>query len=464
MKEILPYIKGAVFLALLGVCLIFGPPRIAMLLNNKAVEQYNKGEMQAAIDFYTKSIKLYPTAAVYYNLACAYDAQGKIDQAIEHYKNALSHDSNHSQACRALVDIYRAQKDFNQAEMYLKKINALDNPSVKSDLIALKQEQLISLCNQAVREYEQGNTQQAIKKLQQAIALDSEFAPAHKMLGEIYLSLNDLGKASSSYKAAIKAGDNDPQLYSNIGVIYMRLENYSKAVEFMQKAYELAPKDIEIKYSFASVLRDNRQLERALGLYEQIAAEYPRYKNIHNDLAGVYQAMGSEKQAILEYEKARDIALKLQAGGDEQPWTRLSLAIAYNGLNNPEKAKNIIDKIIAENPEFSHAYYIRAQLFKKTGDIKAANADLLKARKLTRQIKPAAPTKSKRSEINTAKKTHPVSAFKMDTIIKLKNGQTIQGKLKKQTDNYVVLEMDMGSSRGEITFSKQKIKEIVSVN
>ncbi|MBU1086765.1 MAG: tetratricopeptide repeat protein [Candidatus Omnitrophica bacterium] len=464
MKEILNYAKAAALIVCLGISLIIGLSRIAMLLNNKAVEQYNKGEMQAAIDFYTKSIKLCPKAQVYYNLACAYDAQGKIELAIEHYKNALSLDSSHAQACQALVDIYREQKDFNQAEMYLKKMNAINNPSAKSDLSQLKNEQLISLCNQANSDYQQNNIQQAIEKLEQVLALDHEFAPAHKMLGEIYLSRNDLEKAISSYKAAIKAKDNDPRLYRNIGVMYMQLENYPKAVEFMQKAHRMAPQDMEIKYSFASVLRDNQQSAKALALYQQIAEEDPRYQNIHNDLAGVYLAMGSEKQAVLEFEKARDIALTLQASGDKQPWTVLSLAIAYSGLNDAPKAKNIIDRIIRENPDFSHAYYMRSQVLKKLGYAKAADDDLQKARQIARKIKTVAQLKSNRVEPKTVKKPQQVSALKIDTIVKLKNGQTMRGKLKKQADTYVVLEVDMGSSIGEITFSNQKIQEIISTN
>ncbi|MFH1062160.1 MAG: tetratricopeptide repeat protein [Candidatus Omnitrophota bacterium] len=461
MKNLIKYLTGATFIFCLAIGLIIGPKKIALVLNNKAVELYNKGETQSAIEIYTKSIKLHPNAQVYYNLACAYDAQNIAAKAIENYKNALSLDARQIAACRALADIYREQKDFGQAEMYLKKLNALNNQSAETDLSELKNEQLITLCNEAVSDYEQNDTKQAINKLSQVLKLDHGFAPAHKILGEIYLNQNDLGKAIVSYNAALKAGDNSPQVYSNIGLIYMRLENYPQAVEFLEKAQKLDPENLDIKYSFASVLRDNGQQQKALDFYKQIAAESPEYPNVHNDLAGLYQAMGSEKEAMLEFTRAKDTALRLKANGDNQPWTLLSLAIAHNGLNDAQKAKNIIDEIIKENPDFSHAYYIRAQVFKQLGDKQAANKDLGKARQLARKIKPASDRKSNKNKAVPVVKTQTAPTLKTDTVIKLTNGQTMQGKLKTETDKLVVLEINMGSSIGEITFSKKKIQEII---
>jgi tetratricopeptide (TPR) repeat protein len=460
MQNTIKYLTWIAFIVCLSISLIIGPQKIAMIFNNKAVEQYNKGNMPVAIDFYLKSLKFHPDAQVYYNLACAYDSQKQTDKAIENYKNALSLDKQHVEACQALADIYREKKDYSKAEMYLKELNALKNKSSQTDLSELKKEQLITLCNQAISDYEQNNPKQAIVELNQALRLDQENAPAHKILGEIFLGQNNLSKALASYTAALKAGDTSAQVCSNIGLIYMRLENYPKAVEFLEKAYKLDPDNLDLQYNFASVLRDNGQQQKAMAFYKQIAAKSPEYPNIHNDIAGIYQTMGAADDAMLEFSKAQDAALRLKTKGDKKPWTLLSLAIACNGLNDSQKAKDIIDKIIETNPDFSHAYYVRARVLKQLGDNSAAKRDLIKARQLARQTKPVSNLKTNKIKalpvINT-----PSPALKIDTVIKLTNGQTMQGRLKKETDTAVVLEMEMGSSVGQITFSKKKIQEII---
>lgn len=443
--------------------LIIGPKKIAMFLNNKAVEQYNKGNMQAAIDFYLKSIKFNPDAQVYYNLACAYDAQDSTEQAIEHYKNALSLDENHSAAYQALADIFREQKEFNQAEIYLKKLNALNIPGAEQDLAELQEDKRTAIFNAAVSDYEQGRIQPAIGKLKETLRMDQRFIPAHKMLGEIYFSQNDLRKALGSYNAALKAGDNSPQIYSNMGLIYMQLENYPDAVEFLEKAYKLDPENLEIKHSFASVLRDNGQAQKALYLFKQIAEQEPEYPNIHNDLAGIYQTMGMTQDALLESSLAKDLALRSIASGDNQPWTSLSLAIACHGLGDNEKAKTILDKIIAQNSDFKQAYYIRAQVYEKLGDKQSANSDLRTARQLTRRVQAVPNLKIKRVKPDALVKAETDVTVDSDIIIKLTNGQTMQGKLKLETEELIVLEMDMGSSVGEIKFSKRKIQEIIKI-
>ena len=464
MKKIIKYITLGAFILCWGIIIIFGPKKIAMVLNHKAVAKYNKGQVQEAIDLYAKSLKMYPEPKVYYNLACAYDAQNQIEKAIENYKNTLSLDLNHKQACWALADIYRQQKDFKQAEVYIKKFDALETGRGKSGLKELKSEQLISLCNQAINEYKQNNIKQAINVLKQVLVLDRNYAPAHKILGEIYYSRNDLSNAIISYTAAISFGDKDPLIYSNIGVMYMKLENYTQAVKFLQQATKLAPGNLNIKYSLASVLRDNNQTEKALNIYKQIADVSPQYQNIHNDIAGIYQLMGLAKKAMEEFKQAKQIALNLKAKGKSNSWTFLSLAIALDGLNEQEKAKIIINELILENPDFGHAYYIRARILKKEGQTRAANADLAKARKLARRVKPIGNVKS--SLKPNSRKGESLSAvnLKIDTLVKLKNGQIIKGKLKKQTDSHIVLEINMGSSVGSISFSKQKILELIKLD
>ncbi len=464
MKSLIKYAILGAFVFCLGLIAIVGPKKIAILMNNKAVVQYNKGQVQEAIDSYKKSLKLQPNTQVYYNLARAYDDNNQMELAIENYKNALSLDSNHKPACQALADIYREQKDFGQAEIYVKKLSELETGKSKTGLKELKNEQLISLCNQALSEYEQNNIKQAIVILKKVLALEYNYAPAHKILGGIYCNRNDLTEAIRSYSAAIRFGDKDPLIYSNIGIMYMKLENYPQAAKFLLQASELAPDNQDIKYNLASVLRDNNQTEKALNVYQQISKVSPEYPNIHNDIAGIYQSMGSEDKAKLEFSKAKNAVLGLKANGDIKPWDYLSLAIALDGLNEQEKAKSVINKLILENPELGHAYYIRARILKKTGQTQAANADLAQARKLARKIRPITNVNSslKTDSPKTAVK-EPIN-LKIDTLIKLKNGQTMKGKLKKQTDSYIVLEMDMGSSVGSITFSKQKVLEIINLD
>jgi tetratricopeptide (TPR) repeat protein len=466
MHSLIKYFTLLAFISCLIIGLIIGPKKIAMFLNNKAVEQYNKGNMQSAIDFYLKSIKFNPDAQVYYNLACAYDAQKRTEQAIEHYKNALSLDAKHPAACQALADIFRERNEFDQAEMYLKKLTALNIPNAQQDLADFQDDKKTAMFNAAINDYEQGRIQPAIGKLKEIVRLDQRFIPAHKMLGEIYFSQNDLGKALSSYNAVLRYGDSSAQVYSNMGLIYMQLENYPKSVEYLEKAYKLDPDSLEIKYSFASVLRDNGQAQKALYFFKQIAEQSPDYPNIHNDLAGIYRGMNAVQDAEMEFFKAKDSAVRMIASGDNQPWTSLSLAIACHGLGDSEKAETILNKIIAQNPDFQQAYYIRAQVYEKLGDKQSANSDLKTARQLARRVQAVPNLKIKRikpDDSNNTKKEEakPDIIMDSDTIIKLTNGQTMRGKLKKETEGSIVLEMDMGSSAGEITFSKKKIQEII---
>jgi Tfp pilus assembly protein PilF len=55
-------------------------------------EHHVRGELERAIELYTKSIALYPTAEAYTFRGWAYSFQGRVDEAIEECKKAITTD------------------------------------------------------------------------------------------------------------------------------------------------------------------------------------------------------------------------------------------------------------------------------------------------------------------------------------------------------------------------------------
>jgi tetratricopeptide (TPR) repeat protein len=78
------------------------------------------------------------------------------------------------------------------------------------------------LYDQAVDLKEQGEREQAVAKLEEAVALDASFAIAHGMLAKLYADLAEADKAIAHAKKVVELEPDDTFSYTALSVIYQR--------------------------------------------------------------------------------------------------------------------------------------------------------------------------------------------------------------------------------------------------
>jgi len=455
-------LAGAAYIAYLLL-----PQRIAVFLNNKAVEHQKSNQLTEAVSLYKNSLKIYPAVQGYYNLACAYEEKGMFEQAIAEYENTLRLDPQYKDAYYAIADIYRRQKKFQKAEAYLREFEYRSDQDTSDPLNEMRSQQVISLYNEAADFYGQGKSIKAISKLKQALALSPAFTQGYKTLGDIYLSQSQLKEAIKYYEQAMALGAKDAVVYNNTGICYMQLEDYERAIHNLKKAYELAPDDMDIIYGLASTFRDNGEIDAALDLYNKLNVMVPEYPNLHNDIADIYENMGKKNLAAAEFKKELNIVKNQARQTPLDGFKRERLAIAYNGLGDSQKAEDIIDAVIRDNPNQRSAYYARAQIYRKLGKFKEAEHDLQRAKQFVSkgQFKEASIKKIKQPPAYKAPPQikNKQTSFREDIIVHLKNGRSIKGKLKLATKEKIVLEVVVGDSYGTVSLQTKAIKSKESI-
>lgn len=71
--------------------------------------------------------------------------------------------------------------------------------------------------------------------------------------------------------------------------------NYDEAFEYLERAIELNPDDIDSRFLLAKYYDQNGQRQEAAGVLEEIIADYPQYANsdeVYDTLLGIYLEMG----------------------------------------------------------------------------------------------------------------------------------------------------------------------------
>lgn len=132
------------------------------------------GNIEAAIEYNIKTLKMYPTSAdAYFNLGFAYQLKQMNDKAIRNYKKAIQMNPEHAKAYNNLaVLLYNKGKIKEALNTYRTGIKHVpNNVDLHSNLgIMLK---------------EQGQKDEAIIELKEALSIDPNFANARKVLNSL---------------------------------------------------------------------------------------------------------------------------------------------------------------------------------------------------------------------------------------------------------------------------------------
>ncbi len=193
-------------------------------LIGKGTAYMRKGDLNAALaplqrvaelnqeNFFRKTLReLQP---VYYYLGTIYAAQGRAEESIGAFKEALEIDRVDADSLYGLAMVYVAQGDLEQARPNLELAVRLD-PVFADGHRALTgvYERLglagNSLVSRAMVSYSEGRYDEALGLLEQARALAPEVGEVHQALGLVYDKKGQPAEALAAFRTAL---EKDPQL------------------------------------------------------------------------------------------------------------------------------------------------------------------------------------------------------------------------------------------------------------
>lgn len=373
-------VEVVIFVAMVLLALVLLRPKFAILLNNKAMEYVEGGRLDEAANLLQLALQLSEDSKMHAHLGQVYYKKGNIGLSIAEYERAIEVNPQYLEGYYMLAALHTKANLYQAAMADLNKARSLDPVKAEEEIRKLQFEYAVSLFSDAVDAYQRSNVEQALSKLKEAIVVSPQFVLPHGLLGDICLRRNMYQEAIEHYGRAIALGLKDPMVFNNIGICYMRLENYRDGIVYLRKAHELAPSDVYILYSLAGTLRDNDQGAQALALFKELVSRQYDYPGVHNDIAHIYEKWGQYEDAKIEFKNEADIdKAKLEKNqNDEVSWT--NLAIAYKGLGDYQLAKTTIEKVLQRDPMNGEALYTRALIYEKMGMKNAALEDLKKAK------------------------------------------------------------------------------------
>lgn len=494
-----------ILLILILVAINIVPPKLASFYHNKGLENYNNELYDEAAANFRKSLLITPNNDTYDYLAHTYKILQKTEDAILIYNKIISKNPLDPDAYLSLSKIYLQKGMFQEAITLLENALVLmphdqnmhklldtahsdyANDTINRSLIYYltgRKFEAYSLLYKALKlkprfayvyyllahyYYTDGDLESSIRKAKDAINAEPSYWQAYKLLGDIFFQRNEYHDAIDAYKQILRFNHYDYVVYNDIGITLVKVELYDQAIVYLKEALRFSPGDPDIIFNLATAYRDEGLFEQAILEYNELSRYSPDYPNMHNNLAEIYVIQGKQDLALAAYYREIKYTQQRLAHDPDNINELNNLARAYNGVNDYQRARTVISKVIDMAPDYRDAYITLAKIEEKQNNPDEALEAFYTAKSLTvyagfidkyiADIKDRIRTSVSPVDIVKTKKT-----FIPSHKILFKSGRSIEGIVRSKTEDEVILLVPAGGSELKVSLRTDNIDRIIAYN
>jgi tetratricopeptide (TPR) repeat protein len=266
---------------------------------------------------------------------------GKIDEAILKWQEAIIADSTYSFAYNNIGIALYDRKQYSEAVEYLKRAVVFDTTYAKA---------FNSLGNTylALGEYENART-----AYQSAIKYEPQSAENITNLGNVYLALGEYDQAMETYDRALAINANHAPALNNRGLILQRRGKMDDAIESFRKAIKA---DSQFPDAYANLGALYLQREDPDGIYLKTAFDYlSRAEKIDGENQVIKFNISLCYLRQENATKARQALLELQKKNPNDPYVQYALGHTYAQANLYEQALKSFTQAFTLDPDYTEA-------------------------------------------------------------------------------------------------------------
>lgn len=311
--------------------------------------------------------------------------------AIIHLKNALEKDPNYFEARYQLAKAYAAGGKFEQAEKEFQKVLRQD-PSNHKDIV-------LELAGVYVQ---MNQPDKAIEGARDYLAARPDDPKGLEVLGYAFLAKNLFAEAEQQFSRAVQRdpGRAEPKL--GLASVYLAGKKQAQARAVLNEAVSQAPTDTRAYYMLAQLEASSGSSDKAVAFYRKIAemnpndrrapyrsgllyvekADFAKAEAVAADLQARFPSRpeGTLLKGIILYhqKKPAEAVIELQKSLRVQPTagTYYYLGLSHYNRNELEQAINALQKAADMAPAFSQARIVSAAIFLRQNRPDAAIAEI----------------------------------------------------------------------------------------
>jgi tetratricopeptide (TPR) repeat protein len=214
--------------------------------------------LTAAVVYWPVIGQAAPSAAAYNNLGNALAKQGRFDEALESYEQALA------------AEPTDAATHYNLGNLFAER----------------------SKLNEAIRHY------------QEALRSGPDFAEAHNNLGNVLARRGELEDAIQHFRLALELSPARHETHFNLGNALVIQGYLEEAIQQFHEALKIKPDFAEAHYRLGLVLAAQDYLDQAIEHFREAVRLQPEFAEVHESLGQALALQGKKEEAIQHYNEA----------------------------------------------------------------------------------------------------------------------------------------------------------------
>lgn len=279
--------------------------------------------------------------------------QGKLDEALKVYGQILAAKPNEILAHLAIVEIKLSANDVAAAEKSLQAAEAID-----ADILLVKH-------TRAKVSFLKGELKQANEALQQVLRVAQDHLPSVLLDAEISYGLGNYEQSLKSANKVLAQVAGQPQAARLVAANELRRGNFKAAIEILVPLLKVDSDDIRTLSLLGEAHLQARQYDKAMEYLERAANLQPKNPVFKERQARVHLALGKTEQALRDLEQAA--SLTDRAG--QADMTLIMLHLGRKDYDRALKAITVLEKKLPNNPVTSN---LKGLAYHGKGDRQAA--------------------------------------------------------------------------------------------
>ncbi|WP_199320262.1 tetratricopeptide repeat protein [Leptolyngbya sp. FACHB-261] len=227
---------------------------------------------------------------------------------------------------------------------------------VELDRTNLERQGMI-LAREAIQLAQFRQTEEALARARLAVRLAPRAYETWAVLGSLYLRNQDFSKAISNLQEASRRAPNNPDLLSSLGSAYLQQGNHAQAVQSLQNALKLAGgNSAGTRFDLGNAYFQLRRFREAIDQYSRALALEGKFWPAMNNIGLVEYESGNARSAIRRWEAA--LAIDSEAA---EP--KLALAVALYKLGQRERGLSLGEAALRLDPRYASPDFLRENLW-----------------------------------------------------------------------------------------------------
>ncbi|MBD3318265.1 MAG: tetratricopeptide repeat protein, partial [Chitinivibrionales bacterium] len=206
-------------------------------------------------------------------------------------KKIIAKDKKEVHGRRRLLEYGLAKKDYKTAYTLCRELAALTPKDAK--VLRYQYETALKL----------GKNKEAVGHIRDYLAVESNDAGAHIILGDLLYKQKQPDGALEAYRAALKLDPKAKGFYKNYVDLVLAKKLEDEAVSVIQGAIAAGEADLRAYKALGDIFKKRKQYENAVAMYQKALAEDAGNVEVLTSLAESQAAGGDTGNAIVTYEQ-----------------------------------------------------------------------------------------------------------------------------------------------------------------